>query len=612
MGRILIQKSWLTLLGLLFSGGLVATIWFITRTPPGQEPESHPVFMVPRVSLDDITSQSSILFKHETGARGEKLLPETMGGGGAFVDFDGDGLQDIFLVQSGPWQGPTTIPGRCALWRNLGGGKFAEVPDAAGASLPGFFGMGVAVGDYDNDGWPDLAVSGLGGVRLLHNEALGSSRIFVEVRSGIPYVSMTDRNYENLVKQNESIPFATSLTWIDYDLDGKLDLAWGEYVTWAPAADIAADARLAGTSLRAYAPPTAFPGARVQLWQNRGNGQFRDSGPYAGLVVRESRDDRSGGVLVGKTLGILSVDIDEDGWPDLLASNDMARNFLFHNQPGPDGTRRFVERGLESGFAYAEGAPRAGMGIDEAEIAQGRRAIVVVNYAGEPDSFFEIGSQKNQLRLVERARAAGLGFASRDPLKFGALFCDLDLDGYPDLFTTSGHLEPDIAKVRPGQRFAQSSQAFWNSGEGNFLPWTQETLGSDYFAPMVGRGSAVADLDGNGRPGMLMLANGGQPRLLWAGAPQNQWIRLVIKGDGSKVNTDAQGAIVFVEHDGKTSRHRVGGARSYLSQGELPLTIGLGNSTKVDRIRVQFPGRETGEQSWINLEAGKTHVLKRP
>lgn len=606
----MIPKRWLVLSACFCAGALIVGLWYVYRPFPVPVTESPPAVAVPKVALADITSHSSILFRHETGARGDKLLPETMGGGGAFVDFDGDGLQDIFLVQSGPWHGPNTTPGKCALWRNLGGGKYAEVPEAAGAALPGFFGMGVAVGDYDNDGWPDLAVSGLGGVRLLHNEAKGLGRAFVEIRSGLPYVSMTDRNYEDLVKQNAPIPFATSLTWIDYDLDGRLDLAWGEYVTWAPAADIAADARLAGTSLRAYAPPTAFPGARVQLWQNRGNGQFRDTGPDAGLVVRESRDDRSGGVLVGKTLGVLAVDVDEDGWPDLLASNDMARNFLFHNQPGPDGTRRFVERGLESGFAYAEGAPRAGMGIDEAEIATGRRAIIVVNYAGEPDTLFEIGSQKGQLRLADRARSAGIGFASRDPLKFGALFYDLDLDGHPDLFTTSGHLEPDIAKVRPGQRFAQSSQAFWNSGDGNFLSWTPETLGPDYFVPLVGRGSAVADLDGNGRPGILMLANGGQPRLLWAGISQNHWIRLVVKGDGIKANTDAQGAVVFVESGGKTTRHRVGGARSYLSQGELPLTIGLGGATRADRVRVRFPGKNISEQVWTNLPADKSFLLK--
>ncbi len=610
MGRILNHKRWLILSGLLLAGGLFGAFWYLNRLPWEQESETPPAVALPKLSFSDITSHSSILFKHETGGRGDKLLPETMGGGGAFVDFDGDGLQDIFLVQSGPWRDPGANPGKCALWRNVGGGKFAEVPEAAGASLPGFFGMGVAVGDYDNDGWPDLAVSGLGGVRLLHNEAKGPGRAFVEVRSGLPYIPLSDKNYQEFVKSNTLIPFATSLTWIDHDLDGKLDLAWGEYVTWAPAADIAADARLAGTSLRAYAPPTAFPGARVQLWQNRGLGQFRDIGHDAGLVVRESRDDRSGGVLVGKTLGVLAMDIDEDGWPDLLASNDMARNFLFHNQPGPDGTRRFVERGLESGFAYAEGAPRAGMGIDEAEIVPGRRAVVVVNYAGEPDSLFEIGSQKGQLRLADRARGAGIGFASRDPLKFGALFCDLDLDGRPDLFTTSGHLEPDIARVRPSQRFAQSAQAFWNAGEGNFLPWTSEALGPDYFAPMVGRGSCVADPEGNGRPAMLILANGGPPRLLWAGPSENRWIRLVIKGDGNKVNTDAQGAVVWVESEGKKIRHRVAGARSYLSQGELPITIGLGKSTKVDRIRVRFPCRETIEKTWTNLESGTTHVLR--
>ncbi len=588
--------------------------WVVVPRRPGEPPPGAPApAPVPALAFSDITDHSSISFIHKNGARGDKLLPETMAGGGAFLDYDGDGLQDIFLVQSGPWQETKTKRskgGGSALWRNLGNGKFAEVPQAAGAALADFFGMGVAVGDFDNDGWQDIAVSGLGGVRLLRNVPLEKGRGFVETDSGLPYRPIPDLSYAEFVKLAKPIPFATSLTWIDYDLDGKLDLAWGEYLTWSPAMDIAADARLSGTGLKAYAPPTAFPGARVHLWRNEGNGTFSDFGTTGGLVVRENRDDRSGGVLVGKTLGILAVDVDKDGWPDLLASNDMARNFLFLNQPGQEGKRHFVERGLETGFAYAEGTPRAGMGMDEAQIGPEKRVVVVVNYAGEPDSLYEMGSQKGNVRLVDRARLFGIGLASRDPLKFGALFLDLDLDGHADLFTTSGHLEPDISRVRPEQSLAQSAQAFWNVGDGTFVPWNQQALGGDYFRSMVGRGSATADLDGNGRSALLLLANDGAPRLLWAEPSKNQWIRLTVRGDGVRVNADAQGALVFVEAGGRITSHRVGGGKSYLSQSEMPLTIGLGSAMRVDRVRVRFPGKEIKEQVWTDLEANQSHLLK--
>lgn len=608
------NRGYLLFFGCVLSANVLGlALWWALFPRPGGESIPASLDPVPAVDFWDITGSSGLSFVHKNGARGDKLLPETMAGGGAFLDFDGDGLQDIFLVQSGPWQDSKSGQARmggCSLWRNLGEGTFAEVKDAAGANLVGFFGMGVAVGDVDNDGWPDLAVSGLGGVRLLRNVPREQGRGFAETDTGLPYSPLPDLPYAEFVRHSQAIPFATSLTFIDFDLDGRLDLAWGEYLTWSPAMDIAADARLSGTGLKAYAPPTAFPGARVQLWRNEGNSTFRDFGTGGGLVVRESRDDRSGGVLVGKTLGILALDVDEDGWPDLLASNDMARNFLFHNQPGPDGKRHFTEKGLDTGFAYAEGSPRAGMGMDEAQIGPGLRAVVVVNYAGEPDTLYEIGSQKGNMRLVDRARAWGIGLASRDPLKFGALFLDLDLDGRQDLFTTSGHLEPDIKRVRPEQTLAQSAQAFWNAGEGTYVPWDRKAMGMDYFTPMVGRGSATADLDGNGRPGLMLFANDGAPHLLWAEPSRNHWIRLTVKGDGVRVNTDAQGAVVFVDAAGRVSRHRVGGGKSYLSQSEIPLTIGLGNARQVDRVRVRFPGKDIKEQVWTNLGVDQSFLLK--
>ncbi len=608
-----------------------ALIYFLSRPPQDRGESASRNDTLPKISLADITADSGITFRHINGARGDKLLPETMGGGGAFLDFDGDGLQDLFFVQSGNWPDSpmgtdrtARKPSQCVLMKNLGQGKFAPVENAAGAALPGFFGMGVAVGDFDNDGWSDLAVSGLGGVRLLHNEPAATGRQFVEItrESGLPYSPLPGGTYADFRKHAKPISFATSITWIDWDLDGKLDLAWGEYLTWSPAEDLAADARLAGTTLRAYAPPTAFSGAKVNLWRNRGSGRFLDSGPDSGLIVREKRDDKPQGVLVGKTLGILATDLDGDGWPDLLASNDMARNFLFHNQPGPSGTRHYVERGLETGFAYAEGPPRAGMGIDEGYYAPGHRAVVVVNYAGEPDSFFDLRSRNSRVGSAEgtsgfgfseKARSVGIAIPSREWLKFGALFLDLDLDSHPDLLTTSGHLEPDIAQARKGQSYAQPPQFFHNDSQypGKFQSWTSAHLGKAMFEPMVGRGCAQSDLNGDGRPGFVMFANGGEPRLMHAPSSENHWIRLVIQGDGTTTNRDAQGAMVKVEAEGKTQIFRVGGARSYLSQSELPLTVGLGKGTRVNKIEVRFPSLSQAIQTWTDLENGKTWRLEQ-
>jgi len=601
-------------IGLVALGTAGIGIFWFNQAPSPQVKEKT-VDPTPTMLLEDRTQSSGLTFVHINGGRGDKLLPETMGGGGAFLDFDGDGRQDLFLTQSGSWpDGSQSLPSTCQLWKNLGQGRFARVEADGGAGLSGFYAMGAAVGDFDNDGWPDLAVTGLGGIRLLRNVSSPAGRAFQEITqsSGLPFRNLPRVDYAALREIRDPIPFATSVTWVDYDLDGLLDLAWGEYLTWSPASDREADARLAGTKIKAYAPPTAFPGARVHLWRNRGEGRFQDLGPDSGLIVREKTSGPTPGPLAGKTLGLLATDLDGDGFPELLASNDMTRNFLFHNQSGPSGGRRFVERGLETGFAYAEGPPRAGMGIDESVYSPGRRAVIVVNFSGEPNSFFELRSLERGIGFSERARAVGIAAPSRDLLKFGALFVDLDLDGNEDLVTTCGHLEPDIALNRKGQNHEQPPQFFWNAGdpEGRFSLWGPSRLGEAGLAPMVGRGCACADLEGQGRMSLVLFANGGKARLLRCPESENRWIRLVIRGNGTSTNRDAQGAVVEVDAAGKTQILKVRGGRSYLSQSELPLTIGLGKASRVDRVRVRFPNLKQTFGEWTGLETNQAWLLE--
>jgi hypothetical protein len=577
---------------------------------------------VPKVRFTDVTDAAGLRFRHFNGAAGKKYLPETMGAGVAVLDYDGDGRQDLLFVNGCPWPGGggPDKPPCLALYRNKGDGTFEDVTEDAGLSVT-MYGMGVAVGDYDNDGYPDIFVTGVGGCRLLHNVAgEGGRRRFVDVTAeagvggpgGWP-AALTDG--EAFAAWDKPIAFASSATFLDYDGDGRLDLFVCYYITWSPAKDLSIDASLTGIG-RSYLQPQQFEGAQCVLYRNVDGKRFEDVSAAAGVQVvdREGTGETARVRNVGKSLGVIVCDADDDGWPDVFVANDTVRNFFFHNVPGPGGTRRFVEKGELAGAAYAEGQARGAMGVDWGEYRPGRNALVVGNFANEPDTFLTLDSPK-RLLFSDAALAVGLAGPSRKPLKFGTLFFDCDNDGRLDLLTCNGHLEPEIARVQTGQRYAQPVQLFWNTGDAQrvFEPVTEEAAGPDLFRPLVGRGCAVLDFNGDGRLDVVLTENNGPARLLRNDNElKHHWVRLTLTGDGKRSNISAIGAQVTVEAGGRTLRRQVSGARGYLSQSELPVHVGLGDATRIDRVTVRWPGKDAGApQVWTDLAADRAYELKQ-
>ncbi len=565
---------------------------------------------LPKVHFKDVTAQAGIRFRHTNGAFGKKLLPETMGSGVAFLDFDKDGKPDLLFVNSRNWPGhadknnPTPT---LALYRNLGNGKFEDVTAASGLGVT-LYGMGVTVGDFDNDGWPDLYVTALGGGRLFRNVPADPAdpkkgRKFVDVTAGAGDLARSDwPTGGDFLAGEQPIAWPTSCAFLDYDNDGKLDLFVCHYVAWSPRLDLVQGFTLTGED-RAYGPPKAFKGTHCALYRNLGNGKFEDVSARAGIHVTGER-----GEAVGKSLGVAVCDVDGDGWPDIVVANDTVRNFFFHNRG--DGT--FEERGQKAGVAYADGNARGAMGIDWGEYRPGRRGIVIGNFANEPNTLFRL-DQSVGLLFSDVALSEGLAGPSRIVLKFGLFFFDFDLDGLLDLLTCNGHLEPNIHTVQAGQTYRQPAQLYWNTGgKRTFEPMTAKETGPDLFAPIVGRGCAYADIDGDGYLDVVLTDNGGAARLLRnEGGTGNHWLRLTLEGDGKRSNRSAIGARVRVTAGGKVLEREVTSARGYLSQSELTLTFGLGKAARVDRVEIVWPGRDRNAQVVTGLTVDREHHVRQ-
>ena len=587
-----------------------------SQPKPASIPTNRTAAEAPLARFADITASAGIRFRHFNGADGRKLLPETMGSGVAVLDYDRDGRPDLFFVNSCPWPGrPMPKDGRPtqALYRNRGDGTFEDVTVAAGLDVT-LFGMSVAVGDFDNDGWPDLFLAGVGGNRLFHNEATSDgTRIYRDVTvaaglaggPGLP--TMTADAFHRL---KEPLSFPGSATWLDYDLDGKLDLFLCQYLRWSPAEDLGIDAVLPN-GVRAYVPPTRFAGVHCQLFRNRGDGQFDDVSAVAGIqVVAEGPGDRTAQPLA-KALGVIVCDPDGDGWPDLAVACDTERNLFFQNVPGPDGSRRFREVGLFAGVAFSGDArPRGGMGIDLGEIASAP-ALVIANFSNEPASLFH-RVRTQPLLFSDRADAMQLAAPSRMPMKFGTFFFDSDLDGRLDLFFCNGHLEPDIAAAGINQAHVQPLQLFRQAGDDppRFIATKLVNDRNESLVPLVGRGCAYLDFDGDGDLDIVVTENNGTARLYRNETGRgNHVIRFVLEGEGPGLNRDALGAEVEIETDGFVQRRTVAGARGYFSQSERTLTFGLGPNETVDRVTVRWPTRERYQDQWTKLTGGATYRL---
>ncbi len=569
---------------------------------------------VPTVKFTDVTREAQLDFRFFNGMTGQKLLPETMGGGVAVIDFNVDGRPDLFFVNSCPWPGhevenPKVLP---KLYENLGNGTFRDVSEAFGFTRP-MYGMGATVGDYDNDGFPDLFVSGVGQNRLFHNESGQSfrdvtSEAGVGGSSGLPQVS-----WEAFLKWDKPIPFGTSATFVDYDCDGRLDLFVCSYVSWSPAIDLSINSTTTGVG-RSFGQPRDFNGSQCWLYRNLDGKTFADVSESAGVIVteKEGRNENDRIRAVAKSLGVIVCDADDDGWPDLVVANDTVRNFYFHNEAGPDGTRVYREIGVMVGAAYPDdGKPRGGMGIDWGEYRPGKSGIVVANFAQEPVTFLNRTLKDERTRFTDVALPVGLSAPSRQALKFGTVFFDYDLDGRLDLFMTNGHIEPEIAKIQGGQSYKQSPQLYWNTGEEKpvFEPVPEAQCGTDLMQPLVGRGCAYLDYDGDGDLDLVIVDNGGQARLLRNDLPKGpHFIRLALEGTNS--NRSAIGARITIKAGDTTLERAVAGAKGYLSQSEFPVTIGLGEATAVDNVTVRWPGKDHKTQEWTNLSADRTYRLR--
>jgi len=545
-----------------------------------------------QVTFVDITESAGIRFRHSNGARGKKLLPETMGGGCAFIDFDGDQDQDLLFINSAPWPGDpadkTSPPPAQALYENDGGGHFTDVTAERGLALT-FYGMGAAVGDYDSDGWDDIFITGIGGNRLFRNLA-GKKFEDVTALAGI--------------SSDGPHAWYTSAAFLDYDNDSRLDLFVCRYVDWSPEADLAQAFQITGIG-RAYGPPQNFAGTFSQLYRNTGSG-FRDVSEKAGIQVRNPLT----GDPMGKSLGVAVHDFNEDGYADIAVANDTVQNFFFQNKG--DGT--FEEIGILSGFAFdAAGNTRGAMGIDCADVGtSGAKAIVVGNFANEITALYK-SEQPGLLPFSDDAIAEGIGNPSRKYMKFGVFFFDFDLDGRLDIFEANGHLETEIETVQARQTYKQPAQLFWNAGpkaRRGFEVLEADQVGPDLFRPVVGRGCACADIDGDGDLDVVLIPNNGEARLFRNdGGNKNGWIRLEL--EGTRSNRNGFGARVEARVGGKMRRAQLTSGRSYLSQCEQVITLGLGTNKEAVDVNVYWPGDET-VQKLGNLPAGSYIKVRQP
>jgi hypothetical protein len=502
-----------------------------------------------KIHFEDITHSAGIHFTHNNAASGKKWLPETMGSGVAFLDYDNDGWQDILLVNGEDWPGPKKHRTTLALYHNNHDGTFTDVTQKAGLAVE-MFGMGVAVGDYDNDGFDDIFITTLGQSRLFHNNGNGT------------FTDVTQK--AGLAGPHE---FSTAAAWVDYDRDGHLDLVVGNYVQWSPETDIYCT--LDGKT-KSYCTPESYKGASVRLWHNRGNGTFEDTTQKAGLFDTSS-----------KSLGIAILDANQDGWPDIFISNDTQPNKLYIN----NGNGTFTEKAVPSGVAYSEdGVARAGMGVAAADYDRsGYPSLVITNFSNQMLAFYH--NERNGL-FVDEAPHSEVGRASLLTLGFGCFFFDYDLDGWPDIYIANGHIEDAIERVQPRVRYAEPPHLFRNLGAGKFAEVT-DGMGRTFAAPRVARGAAYGDINNDGSLDVLVSTNGGPAVLFKNTGATNHSLRIKLVGTNS--NRDGLGATVRVTNGSDTQTKMLTSGSSYLSSSELILTFGLGDHAKADAIEIRWP-----------------------
>ncbi|MGH9735084.1 MAG: CRTAC1 family protein [Candidatus Acidiferrales bacterium] len=502
------------------------------------------------IHFQDITRSAGIHFVHNNGAFGKKWLPETMGPGVAFIDYNNDGWEDILFVNGTDWpghhvHGATTL----ALYRNNHNGTFTDVTKQAGLAVS-MYGMGVATGDYDNDGHDDIFVSGYGQSHLFHNNGNGT---FTDVTKGA-----------GLSGVNE---FSTGAAWVDYDRDGYLDLLVANYVNWSPQNDLFCTM---DGKMKSYCTPESYHGTSVRLWHNNGNGTFTDATKKAGLYDTTS-----------KSLGIAVFDANRDGWPDIAISNDTQPNKLYIN----NGNGTFTEKGVPAGIGFSEdGIARAGMGIDAADFDRsGYPSLVITNFSNQMMALYH--NEKNGL-FVDEAPQTAVGRDSLMTLGFGCFFFDYDLDGWLDMYVANGHIDPQVEHVSQNVHYAEPPHLFHNI-DGKRFEDVAAQMGQSFDARRVARGAAYGDIDNDGTPDIAITTNNGPAAVFLDRGVTNHGLR--IKLVGTKSNRDGIGTRVILAAANGTQDQTLWSGGSYLSSSELVLTFGLGSSKKADSIELSWP-----------------------
>ncbi len=524
-----------------------------------------------RLRFRDVTRSAGIDFEHYTGAFGQKYMPETLGSGCAFTDLTGDGRPDILLLTAMDWPGhiqrdkqPTI-----KLYRNRGDGTFEDITAAAGLEISAYM-IGCAVADYDGDGDADIFITTVGDNLLLRND--DGRFVNVAAESGVAHSRRS---------ADDKPEFSTGAAWMDYDRDGRLDLFVCNYVQWTPETDIFTT--MDGKN-KSYATPQQYDGQTCRLYRNVDGSRFEDVTERAGVLNAR-----------GKSLGVAIADFEDDGWPDIVVTNDTQPNFLYRNRG--DGT--FENVAELAGIAYDEaGLARAGMGVDVADIGNdGRLGIAIGNFSGEPISLYcQIGSGYFQ----DMAGKTRIARSSLLPLTFGLFFADLNLDGFVDMMAVNGHLDPDIQAVNQNLTFAQPPLLFENTRRGEFADVSAE-VGEDFGVPVVGRGLAYADYDGDGDLDVLMTVNGGPARLLRNDMIGANWLRVRVVGKSAR--SEALGAVVTARCGALVQKRMVRTGSSYASQSESVVTFGLGSAEQVERLEVVWPSGE--RMTYVDVPANR-------
>jgi len=533
----------------------------------------------PPPTFTDVTTEAGIRFVHNSGAFGRKYLPETMGSGAVWFDADGDGWQDLLLINSANWPGhpgPRSLP---ALYRNTHTGTFVDITHGSGLDVA-LYGMGAAAADYDNDGKVDVYITALGGNRLFRN--LGAGK-FVDVTRA---AGVADSG------------FSTSALWFDYDNDGKVDLFVAHYVDWSIDRDLFCT--LDGKN-KSYCTPESYKGQSPSLFRNRGDGTFENVTKQAGIYDTSS-----------KGLGVAMLDFDGDGRMDLFVANDTEPNRLYRNK----GNGTFEDVAVGAGVAFSEaGVARAGMGVDASDYdGSGRPSLIIGNFANQMMALYH---NEGRGLFIDDAPKSAIGRSSLLSLTFGCFFFDYDLDGLPDIFAANGHVSDDIERVQPRVTYAQRPHLFRNVGRKQFEDVSMQA-GAALQRAIVARGAAYSDYDLDGDPDIIVTTNNGPARLFRNdGGNRNNVLRVQTVGTAS--NRDGIGARVDVSVRGGARLWQiVKTGSSYASQSELPLTFGLGSANGVDGVRVAWPSGRVDvvgplqANQFVTIQEGTGVVRKTP